>query len=233
MSGLDLKALAEENPEQARQLALAAQRKLASVTQGAFNHGTAVAQGRAEGIPNLISGMPGQGDLTAVPWPTVPGFSNDHHSALAKLAYHIATWLRAAKSFGGEKLTEDDLLAVKAAGTLYALGRTIPWPGQDPHRQRSAALAEDVMHKDPGFWGNPKVRAEACRLIASMGNTGAGTGDARLVALHDAECFEQCRFWVGTREGIQNMKEGFSQCISAWAREPANQESWRAYRGWK
>lgn len=236
-SGLNFNELAQEHPEEARRLALLAQKKMAAVTQGAVAHGTAVAQGKAAGIPSIVTDMPGQGDLTAIPWPDVPDFQHNHHTALAKLAYHIATWLSAAKMNGGEKLAQDDFLAVKAAGSLYALGRTKPWPGKDDHRSRSAALAEEVMHKDPGFWGNPKVRAEACKLIAAMRDptdlANDPPTDPRLLALWDAECYEQCRFGVGTREGIQSMAAGFKRAQTAWGREPANQESWRRYRGWK
>ncbi len=232
--GLNFSELAQSNPVAARRLAQTARAKLNAVTSAAFQHGTAVASGRATGIPNIIANMPGQGDLTAIPWPTVPYFGYDHHSAYAKLAFHIATWLKAAKTCGGELLEPADFTAIKAAAVLHALGRSVPWPGAENHAQRSAELAEAVMRKDPMFWGDDKTRVHACQLITGMNGEPPGAGATpHQVALWDADCFEQCRFAVNTGEGIRAMAAGFKRCISPWAKEPANQESWRKYRGWR
>lgn len=213
--GFDFNALARENPQEARRLAEMAERRVNT------------AQARS-----IMTEMPGTTDLSSVPFPeranpALKDFGFKHHSDVAKLSYHIGSWLG---------LPEPVLTAVKGAGMLHDLGRSVPWaPGapRDPgHHERSAHLADEVMRKDLVFWGARELRDEICWLISNSKLDGPAPTDKRLIALWDAECFEQARFAVNTREGAESMRAGFERCVTPWAQLKEHQQTWRAEKGW-
>lgn len=214
-SGLDLDTLWKTNPEEARRLQM--------LTEAQMD------RARANPRPSFAETLSAQ-DLARIPFPeradpALIDFGFKHHSETAKLAYRIGEFLQ---------LDAEGLTALKNAAMLHDLGRRVPWPGKDPgHQQRSAEAAEKVMREDPNVWGQKNLRDQTCWLIANHRLDGPPPTDGRLIALWDAECYEQCRFAVGTREGIQAMKAGFERVITAWAKHAEYQERWRGHRGWK
>jgi hypothetical protein len=215
MSGFNFKDLARQNPNEARRLAEAGERQM-----------------QRAATRSIMTDMPGVSDLSGVPFPeranpALKDYGFKHHSDVAKLTYRIGQFL---------DLPETVLTPLKGAGMFHDLGRSVPWGSEDPgHRERSAVLAEAAMRQDPQFWGDRATREEVCWLIANH-RLGAGVTpptDKRLIALWDAECFEQARFAVGTREGAQCMKSGFERCLTAWAQLPEHQQTWRHEKGWR
>lgn len=214
--GFNFKEFAREHPQEARKLGEMAERRSQIAQTRSMTHDT-----------------PGAADLSEVPFPersnpALKDFGFKHHSDVSKLSYHIGGWLA---------LPETVLTAVKGAGMLHDLGRTTPWaPGasREPgHHERSAKLADEVMRRDPIFWGAREMREEVCWLVSNHKMDGPAPTDKRLIALWDAECFEQARFAVGTREGAESMKAGFAKCITAWAQLHEHQTTWRGEKGWK
>lgn len=214
-SGLDIESLWKTNPEEARRLQM--------ITEAQMD------RARANPLPSFAQTLSAQ-DLARIPFPerkdaALADYGFKHHSETAKLAYRIGEFLA---------LDTEALTALKNAAMLHDLGRRIPWPNKDPgHQQRSAEAAEKVMREDLSVWGEKKLREQTCWIIANHNMDQPPPSDGRLIALWDAECYEQCRFAVGTREGIQSMKAGFERVITAWAKHVEYQERWRAHRGWK
>lgn len=215
-SGLDLAALWKTDPAAARRLQLMTEQRLdvAANNRVSYAEVASVADLSRINFPDRVDPV------------LLKDYGYQHHSETAKLAHRVGEFLG---------LSEHDLSVVKNAGMLHDLGRRTPWPGVDPgHQERSAQMADEAMRNDPIIWGDGKKRFDVCWVIANHRMDGpAPPTDPRLVALWDAECYEACRFAVGTREGIQAMKAGFERVITAWAKHEEYQRRWRAHRGWK
>lgn len=159
-------------------------------------------------------------------------YDYDHHKWSARLATHILMHPNGAFSVGanpGEKPSDLQINAVKAAMMLHDLGREERWEKEDPyHAKRSADLAYEHMKKSAA-WNKAELIELACRLISEHSLSKKPTSPL-LIAMHDAECFESCRLGPMTPRGVENMAHRMGQVVTPWAHNIEHQRRWRDTR---
>lgn len=166
-------------------------------------------------------------DLRDIPFSPVEHFGYAHSQEMATLAHYIGD---------GLKLDAADLKAVKVAGLLHDVGRTLPWQQSDlGHQTRGADIAVRFLKSQPEVYTDTKLISDVGWLIANHCLSGPLPTDARLQALWDADAYDAARLAVGTPEGLRVFKARTddSRLCTDWAKDKNNKKTWLAHRGWR
>jgi len=163
-----------------------------------------------------------------IEFPADSMYGIEHGQNTAKLAV-------AFLSYSGPAIdTVDDRRALWTAALFHDIGRNEYLGVPDPdHGMRGALLVEKILRAHPKYWSDERLRERACRLVAHHSTRPSPEGDPVAIALWNADCYEACRYRVGTTDGLMYWKQRRELLIGDRAKETAALRKYMQWRGWK